>query len=144
MKTVFLVSLFLLLFVYQTICQNISIKDSLQMIIATVDSPKCSSDEPDGFILIDKIPELIQRIEPIYPDSALKLEIEGTVYVKIRIDTTGRLCYVMILKSDNDIFNQSCIEAAWRCKFTPAYAGKIPIISNVTMPFKFKLDKKKE
>ena len=105
-----------------------------------------NEEEPgmDEYIQVEKMPNMIDQINPIYPEEALKNGIEGKVYVKILISKEGVPKKAVVIKSDNEIFNQSAIDAAMKYKFTPALQSGKPVALWVLMPFKFELGKDKK
>jgi|WetSurMetagenome_2_1015567.scaffolds.fasta_scaffold294930_1 TonB family protein len=98
---------------------------------------------PDN-VLVDSQPEIKKPASPVYPREALAKGLEGKVWVKILVDTAGIPAEVNILKSENDVFNESAMAAARQFTFAPALKDKKPVAVWVTMPFKFKLADKKE
>jgi TonB family protein len=101
--------------------------------------------DPDinAYVEVEKYPEVIESGEPVYPGEAKKNGIEGKVYVKILVDKQGFVKKAVILKSENEIFNNAAIEAAKKCKFTPATQKGKPIAVWVVLPYKFTLNDKK-
>lgn len=85
-----------------------------------------------------KRPTLLKTVEPLYPDSARRAGLEGTVEVQIWVDENGKASKVDILKSDADIFNQPAIDAAMKFVFIPEHT-----ISLLRHEFRFQLQKKK-
>lgn len=65
-------------------------------------------------------PGLIKRVEPIYPPIARAARIEGTVVVDAVILQDGSVSEVKILSSSNRMFDQACIDAVRRWRFTPS------------------------
>jgi TonB family protein len=82
---------------------------------------------------------IVKKVEPVYPELALKAGLEGKVWLKIWVDTDGKAKQVDVLKSDSDVFNQAAIDAAKQFLFTPAYMKGKPVAVWVSVPFKFKL-----
>lgn len=98
----------------------------------------------DGdFVPYDKEPQIIKKVEPTYPEPALRAGLEGKVIVKMWVDTDGKVKKVVVLKSDFDIFNEPAIEAAKQFVFVPAYMNNEPVAIWVSYPFLFKLPGKK-
>ena len=93
---------------------------------------------PTDFVAVSKEPVVVKRVEPKYPELAQKLRLEGRVVVRIWVDKNGKPKQVVILKSDNEIFNESATEAAWQFVFTPGYVSTGPVATWVAIPFKFK------
>ncbi len=94
---------------------------------------------PPDFVPYEKEPVIVKRIEPKYPDLALRAGLEGTVYVKVWVDKEGKVRKVVLLKSDAPIFEDAAIAAAKQWVFTPAVMQKGPVSVWVSIPFKFRL-----
>lgn len=91
---------------------------------------------------VEKYPEIVEMGKPAYPEEAKKNNLTGKVFVKILIDKTGMPKKAVLLKSENEIFNQPSVEAAMKSKFTPALQGGKPIAVWIVLPYKFALDEK--
>lgn len=100
---------------------------------------KIEEELSEDFVAYEKEPVVVKRVEPVYPEIALKAGIEGTVYVKIWVDKEGKPKKVVLLKSDAEIFNDAAMKAAEKWVFTPAMMNNGPVSVWVTIPFKFKL-----
>ena len=102
-----------------------------------------NEEEPamDKFVPVEKMPEMVNKANLVYPEEAKKNGIEGRVFVKMLIGKEGVPKRAVVVKSDNEIFNQSAIEAAMKYTFTPAMQGGKPVAVWVVMPFKFELGK---
>ncbi len=94
----------------------------------------------NAFVPVDKMPQVINTIPPHYPELAKRAGIEGSAYVKILIDTEGKPLKAVVIKTDNEIFNQPSIDAAMQFKFTPAEKDNKPVAVWVVIPFRYKLD----
>ncbi len=94
---------------------------------------------PADFVPVEKQPEVVKKVEPKYPELAMRAGLEGKVTVKIWVDKEGKVKQVVVLKSDAEIFNEAAIEAAKQWVFTPAYMNNGPVAVWVSVPFKFKL-----
>ncbi len=94
---------------------------------------------PPDFVPYEKEPTIVKRVEPKYPDIALRAGLEGNVFVKVWVDKEGKVRKVVILKSDAEIFNQAAEDAAKQWVFTPAVMQKGPVSVWVSIPFRFRL-----
>lgn len=94
---------------------------------------------PADFVAVEKEPVVVKKVEPKYPELAMRAGLEGKVWVKIWVDKEGKAKQVVILKSDAEIFNEPAVEAAKQFVFTPAYMNNGPVSVWVSVPFKFKL-----
>ncbi len=98
---------------------------------------------PADFVAVEKEPVVVKKVEPKYPELAMRAGLEGKVWVKIWVDKEGKAKQVVVLKSDAEIFNEPAIEAAKQFVFTPAYMNNGPVSVWVSVPFKFRLADKK-
>ncbi len=95
---------------------------------------------PSDFVPVDKEPTIIYSQKPDYPPAALKNRVEGRVILKIWVDKNGDSRKAVVLKSDDDVFNEPSIAAAMAYKFTPAIQGKNPVDVWVVIAFTFRLN----
>jgi len=98
---------------------------------------------PADFVPVEKEPVPVKKVEPKYPELAMRAGLEGKVWVKIWVDKEGKPKQVVILKSDAEIFNEPAVEAAKQWGFTPAYMNNGPVAVWVSIPFRFKLADRK-
>jgi periplasmic protein TonB len=94
---------------------------------------------PADFVPVNILPQFVKQVKPVYPDIARKTGMKATVWVKLWITKEGKVREVQVVKSDNELFNQSAIDAAKACMFTPAVGATGPVAVWVTFPFKFDL-----
>jgi periplasmic protein TonB len=59
-------------------------------------------------------PRYAERLQPDYPPTCARAEIEGSVTVKVRIAPNGRVSAVEVLRSDHEEFSRVTREAALR------------------------------
>ena len=97
---------------------------------------------PPDFVPYEKEPVVVRKVEPKYPEIALRAGLEGNVYLKVWVDKEGKVRKAVILKSDAEIFNQAAMDAATQWVFTPAVMQKGPVSVWVSIPFRFKLQGK--
>jgi TonB family protein len=65
-------------------------------------------------------PRLVLKIVPHYPSEAVSAGLEGTLYVRVFIDSAGRPRKAVLLKSPTEIFDQPVLHAIMFCTFSPA------------------------
>lgn len=99
---------------------------------------------PPDSVFVDVMPAPKKKVDPLYPKLALAAGIEGKVYVRLWVDTGGKVHDVKVVKSDHEVLNQSAIDAARQYEFAPATAGGKPVSVWVTIPFMFKIADKAE
>ena len=98
---------------------------------------------PADFVAVEKEPVPVKKVEPKYPELAMRAGLEGKVWVKLWVDKEGKVKQALVMKSDAEIFNEPAIEAAKQFVFTPAYMNNGPVAVWVSVPFKFRLADKK-
>jgi len=97
-------------------------------------------DKPDDFIEGESMPEVIQRVSPVYPAEAKKAGIEGNVWVKALVDINGNILDAVVAKSSGvEAFDQSALEAAKKSKFKPAQREGQPVAVWITYEIQFRL-----
>jgi protein TonB len=94
---------------------------------------------PPDFVPFEKEPTAVKKVEPKYPDLALRAGLEGNVFVKVWVDKEGKVRKVVLLKSDAPIFEEAAMTAAKQWVFTPAVMQKGPVSVWVSIPFRFRL-----
>jgi protein TonB len=94
------------------------------------------------YIAVDKNPELVKYVPPVYPDIAKKAGIGGKVFIQLLVDIDGHVIRADIAKSSgNQSLDDAAVEAAKQCMFTPAIApGGKPVRVWVMQPFIFKMN----
>ncbi len=103
--------------------------------------PPPEEEEPivEFYALSDK-PEVIKRVEPVYPELARKAGIEGMVVTKVLIDTKGNVEDVKIVKS-HPMLDDAAIAAAEQFRFKPGKQRDRFVKVWMTIPFTFRLKK---
>jgi TonB family protein len=94
---------------------------------------------PPDFVPFEQPPAVIKRVEPVYPEIARKVNLEGKVIAYLWVDKQGKVRDVKIFKSDSEIFNQPVIDAAKQYLFTPAMMKNGPVSVWIAVPFTFQL-----
>jgi TonB family protein len=109
--------------------------------------PDTLKDEgPQLIMAIDEYPQVVHRVDPKYPKSALKDSIEGKVYVTVLVTDQGEVKDIKVAKGIRKDFNNAAIEALKGWKFTPAKSNGKFISYRIVIPFEFKIygDRKKQ
>lgn len=96
---------------------------------------------PGDVASYDELPVLLKQVLPEYPHLAKQTKTEGTVWVAVLIDTTGKVMQAKIVKDSgvNVGFEEAALEAARQCEYKPALKDNklIPVWS--TYPVRFSL-----
>lgn len=106
----------------------------------TVETPKEEIPDIKVFQIVEKYPQAVELITPEYPELARRAGLEGTVYLKVLIDKSGRPLKAVAYNYDAEIFVQPAINAAMKSVFTPAIQHKSPVMIWMIIPFKFRLN----
>jgi len=83
---------------------------------------------------------LPQNKPPRYPRRALHRRLEGTVLLRLQIQTTGRVGNVSVVDSSGHrVLDDAAVAAVRRWKFTPATRNEKPVESVLTQPVQFQI-----
>jgi len=100
---------------------------------------------PDEFIAIDVNPVLENQPQAVYPDSAKKANVEGSVWVKVLIDKQGSVRQALIAKGSGKKvgFEEAALTAAKQATWKPAMLNNKPVAVWVSYEIKFVLKSEK-
>ncbi len=90
------------------------------------------------FYALSEKPEVIKRVQAEYPELAKKAGIEGTVVLKVLVNTKGDVEKVEVLKS-HPLLDDAAIAAAKQFKFKPGKQRDKYVKVWMSIPFTFKL-----
>ena len=86
-------------------------------------------------------PNYFQNPPPEYPELARQMRQEGLVMLAVDVDREGIPIKVGILQSSGfHLLDQAAVKAVRHWKFQPGRIGDLPVESNVTVPFRFRLE----
>lgn len=107
-------------------------------------SPGVRNPEADAqdLLSVDVQPVVKKKAEPKYPPEALANRVEGTVWIKLLVDTTGRVTETDVISTENAVFNAAALDAAAQWVFSPAMKDNKPVAIWITIPFRFKTAEK--
>ena len=81
---------------------------------------------------LDVYPQPLNRIEPAYPQTALAVEIGGSVTLLLMIDESGRVTDVSVVDaSPQDVFDESALQALAATIYSPAQKGGRAVRSRI-------------
>lgn len=98
-----------------------------------------ADEKPVPFEAVEKLPEIVTRATPVYPDLAVRAGIEGRVVVKLLVGKDGHVREAAIAYSTAECLNDAALDAGRRFLFTPAYMNNGPVPVWITVPFSFRL-----
>ena len=84
------------------------------------------------------MPQVISRVNPLYPEDARRARVSGIVIVEAEIDQEGNVAWVHVLKPLPNGLGEAAADAVRQWRFTPATIdGKpVPVLFNMTTNFK--------
>lgn len=96
---------------------------------------------PDSFVAVDEQPKALHFPAVKYPEIARKTNVEGSVWLKVLIDTEGNVVDVIVAipSKANVGFEEAAVAAAHDSKWRPAMQNKQPIMVWVSYEVRFKL-----
>lgn len=93
-----------------------------------------------GLVMSVRQPELIGKVEPVYPARARRRRIQGFVRVKFLVDKRGLVSKARVVESEPyGVFDDSAIEAVEKWRFSPAMKNGQPCSVWLTQPIRFSL-----
>ncbi|MCS7013272.1 MAG: energy transducer TonB [Chloroherpetonaceae bacterium] len=99
--------------------------------------------DPPDFVAVEKEPQFINQVKPVYPEIARKAGIEGRVVLRVLIDKDGKPQKAQILKNPGtDIFDEAAIASVMQSSYSPAIQNGKPVKCWLTVPIKFTLSSK--
>ena len=91
----------------------------------------------NGFVPYDSLPRPLETRTPLYPEAARKRNIEGIVWVKLRLSGTGKIEKATIVKSPDIFLSEEVAKIIYDWTFSPyRRKGRLSEIE-VSIPFRF-------
>ncbi len=110
-----------------------------QVYVPSVDAGVVES-EIYEYHAVEEMPERITGVIPEYPPVASRAGIEGSVSLKVLVNTEGTVDSVIVIDGP-ELFHDAAITAAKKTEFTPARQNDRPVACWVILPFRFTLKK---
>ena len=107
-------------------------------LLVTVVASAFAFSAPAGDDKYEKLPEIVKLVKPEFSEAMQRLESHGTVWVKVRVSADGTVTDATVTKSDVVAFNEVTLDAARKCKFSPAIYQGQPVPATVLIPFVFR------
>ncbi len=122
-----------------TIEQNAEVPGPPQVFVPSVDAGAVEG-EIYEYYAVEEIPKRTKGVVPEYPPIASRAGIEGSVSLKVLVNTEGAVDSIIVLDGP-ELFHESAREAAQKTEFTPARQNDQPVACWVILPFRFTLKK---
>lgn len=84
-------------------------------------------------------PELVENVEPVYPESKKAAHESADVELKLTVDESGAVTDVEVTRSAGDAFDEAAIAAARQLKFKPATRDGSAIAARIPFHFAFQV-----
>ena len=95
---------------------------------------------PPAIILsTEQGPRILKRVEPSYPEKAIRSGMQGDVLMQAWITQNGRVRRAIVKKSTDTIFNQPSLRAVLRWEFDSPVVNGQPSDIWLEIPFKFRV-----
>jgi protein TonB len=80
---------------------------------------------------------LIVRVEPVYPDLALRARMEATSLLEVTINEQGDVAYVRVMRSGHPLLQQAAVDAVTQWSYLPTCINgeAVPVVATVAVPF---------
>lgn len=85
-------------------------------------------------------PEPVQMVKPVYPETAREKGIQGTVFVRVLVDTTGSVRETEVFKSAHPELDSAAVRAIRQWEFSPSRYMDRPVPQYVCVPIRFALE----
>lgn len=99
--------------------------------------PPPSSDRPEGISIEPAV--VVEKVDPPYPEVAVRAQVEGSVVLDIGIDETGRVTDVQVTRGLPFGLSEAAADAVRKWKYRPARGPGGPIPSRKTVRILFTL-----
>lgn len=90
------------------------------------------------FVSVDQPPHVVERVGPVYPDDARRTNVQGTVWLRLRVGTDGAVQDAVVALGPPEL-RDAALEAVWQWRFKPAANHGVPVAVWVSLPVKFTL-----
>lgn len=84
-------------------------------------------------------PVLVHRVEPIYPDLARRLRLEGVVFLQAIIAKDGSVEEVRVVGSVHPLLDEAAVQAIGQWRYRPGTLRGTPVRVQLTVKVEFRL-----
>ena len=88
-------------------------------------------------------PELLHRVEPVYPGVAVAARVQGVAILETIVDEEGRVTDVRILRSAHALLDGAAVAAVRQWRYKPVVLNGVPVKFILTVTLSFRLEEKK-
>jgi periplasmic protein TonB len=88
---------------------------------------------------VETRPVLLWKVEPEYTENARQAKLQGTVELRIEVNTRGQAQNIEVLHGLGLGLDERAIDAVKRWRFCPAYANGKPVVTTAIVDLTFQL-----
>jgi len=102
-----------------------------------------SADEAEALYPEDMRPELVNYVEPLYPELALQEKVETDIVLDFEIledGSIGQVCFVTECADSTYGFEQAVMDAVEEWKFSPVQTDDTTLKARFLYPIKFRME----
>lgn len=99
--------------------------------------PPAPPEEPPALPVAEAPLTLKTYVDPVYPEEAKRLNLGGTVAVRLQVDPEGKITAASVEQGLSPAFDEAALAAARQLEFHPARSGGQPIASTLRFEFRF-------
>jgi len=92
-------------------------------------------------VIVDTPDDYLQFEEPVYPDEAIELGIEGDVVIRVRFDSTGIVNDSFIETTDHPILSDAALRSARASVFFHSETNQNQHQQWVSIPYQFRIER---
>ena len=111
----------------------------LACFVASIVAPGIASAQDVRVGGMVKEPVQIKRVEPVYPEIAVRAKVAGTVILEILVDKDGRVTDAKALRPIA-LLTEAAIDAVHQWRYTPTLVNGVPTDVRMTVAVNFSLD----
>ena len=116
--------------------------DTTGLVLGPVDAPPPPEPDPPRVIRVGgavKAPEVLLRIEPVYPEVARRVKLEGTVIIELLIDPQGEVAETTVLRGLPMGLTEAALDAVRQWRFAPSTIDGRPVSVRYVISVIFRL-----
>jgi protein TonB len=88
-----------------------------------------------------RAPDLLQRVDPVYPDLAAMAHLTGLVILEAVVNADGCVASVKVLRSRHAVLDKASEEALLQWRYSPLVLNGVPTPFVLTVTFNFSVQK---
>lgn len=92
--------------------------------------------DPSGFLDPISGPELIHKVEPVYPELALRARVSGKVLLRVTVDEEGLVRNIIVFRG-HPLLDDAAITAVRQWKYRPTVRSGKPVAASIMVPIEF-------